>query len=83
MTLHAPFSYPLADWTRAQTLRADVLIVFANGGDRLKRFVSSPAYRRRLLAFRSLVTRTIDDAGHMMHHDQPAAFARLIEEHVG
>jgi pimeloyl-ACP methyl ester carboxylesterase len=22
----------------------------------------------------------IDDAGHMMHHDQPAAVARLIEE---
>ena len=70
----------LACWRQ---VRADVLIVFANGGDRLKRFVSSPAYRRRLLAFRSLVTRTIDDAGHMMHHDQPAAVARLIEEHVG
>lgn len=27
MSLHAPQTYPLADWTRAQTLKADVLIL--------------------------------------------------------
>lgn len=31
-------------------------------------------------AFRDYREMWIDDAGHMMHHDQPAAVARLIEE---
>ena len=30
--------------------------------------------------YSSLVERTIPDAGHMMHLEQPAAFARAIED---
>jgi pimeloyl-ACP methyl ester carboxylesterase len=29
--------------------------------------------------YRSLQEQTIADAGHMMHHDQPARFAHAIE----
>jgi pimeloyl-ACP methyl ester carboxylesterase len=36
------------------------------------------AERRR--AFRNLRYETIADAGHMLHHDQPQAVARLIED---
>ena len=68
----------LACWRQ---VRADVLLVFAHHAERWQRFISSPAYQRRLLTFRSLVTRTVDDAGHMMHHDQPAKIAQMIEEH--
>jgi pimeloyl-ACP methyl ester carboxylesterase len=34
-------------------------------------------------AFRDYREAWIDDAGHMMHHDQPAAVARLIEDFLG
>lgn len=34
----------------------------------------------RRAAFRSLRHVTVPDAGHMLHHDQPAAVARLLEE---
>jgi pimeloyl-ACP methyl ester carboxylesterase len=30
-------------------------------------------------SYRSLIEETLPDAGHMMHHDQPAAFARVME----
>jgi pimeloyl-ACP methyl ester carboxylesterase len=33
--------------------------------------------------YRSLVEETIAGASHMMHHDQPAAFARSIESFMG
>ena len=31
-------------------------------------------------AFRNYREAWVEDAGHMMHHDQPAAVARLIED---
>jgi pimeloyl-ACP methyl ester carboxylesterase len=34
----------------------------------------------RRAAFRDLRSVTVPDAGHMLHHDQPAAVARLVEE---
>jgi len=37
------------------------------------------AVRRRMAAIRNARLVTIDDAGHMLHHDQPAAVARHIE----
>jgi pimeloyl-ACP methyl ester carboxylesterase len=36
-------------------------------------------YRERIKAVPNLQTAKIDDAGHMLHHDQPEALARLIE----
>jgi ferredoxin len=37
-------------------------------------------YAERRAAFRSLRYETVQGAGHMLHHDQPEAVARLIEE---
>jgi pimeloyl-ACP methyl ester carboxylesterase len=34
----------------------------------------------RRAAFRNLRYETVADAGHMLHHDQPEAVARLIED---
>ena len=39
--------------------------------------VSDSAERRS--AFRNLSYRTVPNAGHMLHHDQPEEVARLIE----
>ena len=36
-------------------------------------------YQERLRAVPNLTSAVIDDAGHMLHHDQPGALARLIE----
>jgi pimeloyl-ACP methyl ester carboxylesterase len=34
----------------------------------------------RRAAFRNLRHVTVQDAGHMLHHDQPQAVAKLIED---
>jgi pimeloyl-ACP methyl ester carboxylesterase len=38
---------------------------------------------RRVRALRSVEVARVADAGHMLHHDQPQAVARLIEDFVG
>ncbi|HYE41516.1 MAG TPA: alpha/beta hydrolase, partial [Ramlibacter sp.] len=37
-------------------------------------------YHERLKSVSDLRMARVDDAGHMLHHDQPAALARLIED---
>jgi len=64
-----------------QQVVAPVLWVDAEGSDTLKRLgVDAAQHAERRAAFRNLTYRTVQDAGHMLHHDQPAAVARLIEE---
>ncbi len=64
-----------------QQVSAPVLWVDADGSDTLKRVGLDPAqHAERRAAFRDLRYATVADAGHMLHHDQPAAVARLIEE---
>ena len=43
---------------------------------------SARRHAERRAAFRDLKYVTVRDAGHMLHHDQPEAVARLIEEFV-
>ncbi len=43
-------------------------------------FTHTPAYQRRLAAIRNLSRARIEQAGHMMHHDQPQAVAALVED---
>ena len=69
----------MACWRR---VTADVLLVFAHGDERWNRFETSAEYRDRMKALRSLVTVTVEGAGHMLHHDQPEAIARLVEEFI-
>ena len=36
-----------------------------------------------VMALKSVEVARVADAGHMLHHDQPQAVARLIEDFVG
>lgn len=40
-------------------------------------------FHARLQQVRDCRTRRVEDAGHMLHHDQPQAVARLIEDFLG
>ncbi len=66
----------LACWRRVQ---ADVLLVVARQSDRWYKFLNTE-FRERMPALASLRTAIVEDAGHMLHHDQPQQVARLIEE---
>jgi pimeloyl-ACP methyl ester carboxylesterase len=44
------------------------------------RFVETDAYRERLRATPTLERASVEQAGHMLHHDQPDRVASLIEE---
>lgn len=64
-----------------QQVAAPVLWVDAAQSDTLKRLrLSDAQYAERRAAFRQLRYETVEDAGHMLHHDQPEIVARLIEE---
>ena len=64
-----------------QQVGAPVLWVDAALSDTVKRIgLSATQHEERRAAFRNLRYATVADAGHMLHHDQPEAVARLIEE---
>ncbi|HEX2198815.1 MAG TPA: alpha/beta hydrolase [Burkholderiales bacterium] len=64
-----------------QQVTAPVLWVDAAASDTLQRMGLTQAdHAERRAAFRTLRYETVADAGHMLHHDQPEAVARLIEE---
>lgn len=64
-----------------QQVSAPVLWVDAAQSDTLERMgLTKEDHERRRAAFRHLRYETVADAGHMLHHDQPEAVARLIEE---
>jgi pimeloyl-ACP methyl ester carboxylesterase len=63
---------------------APVLWVDGADSDALRRIgLNAEQYAERRAAFRHLTHRTVADAGHMLHLDQPVAVARLIEEFLG
>jgi pimeloyl-ACP methyl ester carboxylesterase len=64
-----------------QLATAPVLWVEAAETDALKRVgLDQAAHAERRAAFRSLRHVSVPGAGHMLHHDQPAAVARLLEQ---
>jgi len=66
-----------ACWER---VTAPVLWVDAAESETIARMKLTPAdLAERRAAFKDLQYRTVMDAGHMLHHDQPEAVARLIE----
>lgn len=66
-----------ACWERAT---APVLWIDAAESGTLKRMkLSAAEYAERRSAFKRLEYRTVTQSGHMLHHDQPEALARLIE----
>jgi hypothetical protein len=66
-----------ACWER---VTAPVLWVDAAASETVTRMRLTPAdLAERRAAFKNLTYRTVADAGHMLHHDQPEEVARLIE----
>jgi pimeloyl-ACP methyl ester carboxylesterase len=63
-------------------ITAPVLLVGAHGDTRWKRYSEDPQVADRLSAIADLRVVGIPDAGHMVHHDQPARIAALIEEFI-
>lgn len=63
-----------------EAITAPVLCVTANQSEMLTRWIKEADYRERLSHFKHLSEASIDQAGHMLQHDQPEALARLIEE---
>ena len=62
-------------------VRAPVLWVDAAASETLGRIgLNAEQHAERRAAFSNLRYVTIPDAGHMLHHDQPEAVARLLEE---
>lgn len=67
----------LAFWRQ---VTAPVLWVDASESKTLKQIgIDSADYATRRTAFKTLRYATVQQAGHMLHHDQPEAVARLIE----
>ncbi len=66
-----------ACWERAS---APVLWIDAAESETITRMkLSATELAQRRSAFKKLEYRTVKDAGHMLHHDQPEQLARLIE----
>lgn len=62
---------------------APTLYVEATDSEVLRHFVGAQgadAFRTRFKAFANLTEVFVDDAGHMLHHDQPQRIAALIDE---
>ena len=67
-----------------QSATAPVLWVEAAESDALKRVgLDSAAHAERRASFRNLRHAVVPGSGHMLHHDQPEAVARLLEEFFG
>jgi pimeloyl-ACP methyl ester carboxylesterase len=63
-------------------ITAPVLLVGAQGDTRWTRYREDPQVADRLSAIPDLRVVGVLDAGHMVHHDQPARIAALIEEFI-
>jgi len=64
-----------------QLATAPVLWVEAADSDALKRVgLDAAAHAERRAAFRTLRHVAVPESGHMLHHDQPEAVARLLDE---
>lgn len=64
-----------------EQVAAPVLWVDAAASDTLERLgLDAAQHAERRAAFRNLKYVTIQEAGHMLHHDQPAAVAAVIED---
>lgn len=63
-----------------RAITAPVMAVAARESDMLRKWITEAEYAERLTAFRHLRAEMIDDAGHMLHHDQPERLAELIED---
>jgi pimeloyl-ACP methyl ester carboxylesterase len=69
----------MAVWS---AITAPVLLVGAEGDTRWNRWQAGGEFADRLKAVAQLRVVGVPEAGHMVHHDQPARIAELIEEFI-
>lgn len=62
-----------------RAIAAPVLWVMARDSDYAKRMDALPGYAERIATIRDVTRLWVDDAGHMLHHDQPEVLAKAIE----
>lgn len=75
------FEEALACWRQ---VTAPVLWVDGRESETLKRLgLDAGQHAERRAAFRNLRFVEIENAGHMLHHDQPEALARVVEDFLG
>jgi len=71
------------DEAQACWRRVAAPVLWVEGADsqsRARLRIDGAAYEERKRCFAALTTRTISDAGHMLHHDQPEQLAQVVEE---
>jgi len=62
-----------------KSVTAPVLWVMARDSEYARRMTAVPGYLDRINAIANVEQAWIDDAGHMMHHDQPKRVAEILE----
>jgi len=62
-----------------RAIAAPVLWIMARDSDYAKRMDALPGYAERIASIARVERLWIDDAGHMLHHDQPEVLASAIE----
>ncbi len=60
-------------------ITAPVLWIMARDSDYAKRMDALPGYAERVASIANVERLWVDDAGHMLHHDQPELLAEAIE----
>ncbi len=76
-----PYIYRAEEVTACwAAIEAPVLWVMARDSDYAKRMDALPGYGERIAAIRRVERLWIDDAGHMLHHDQPERLAGVVEQ---
>ena len=71
------------DEAQACWRRVAAPVLWVEGADsqsRARLRIDGAAYEDRKRCFAALTARTIADAGHMLHHDQPEQLAQVVEE---
>jgi pimeloyl-ACP methyl ester carboxylesterase len=63
-----------------RAIEAPVLFVLGDQSELMKRMGEELAESRLRSIYRNLTLATVNDAGHMMHHERPGEVAALIEE---
>jgi pimeloyl-ACP methyl ester carboxylesterase len=80
-----PVSYQLEEAMACwRNVAAPVLWIDGSDSETMKRMhLNAGDHEARKACFRKLSAHTIQDAGHMLHHDQPERLAELIKGHLG
>ena len=78
-----PYLYRVEEMTACwAAIAAPTLWVMARDSEYAQKMDALPGYAERIATIRDVRREWIEDAGHMMHHDQPRQIARLVEAFI-